>query len=193
MSGKNNNLSKLLRFRKINGARCECYNGHLFILPEESGNHNRIIHSIIKSFNVAIPQSQSIFAAENVILETVENYFSSDVMLIQQSEGITTKTIARRPFLLAEVSSEFSSGRDRGYKLREYLKISSLQYYLLVSQYECYVELYTKTDQEGVWTYQSFKKPDAIISFDLLDFTMPVSAVYEGIVFLDEEKPEFEI
>ncbi len=36
-------------------------------------------------------------------------------------------------------------------------------------------------------------KTDAVISFDLLNFTMPVSAVYEGIVFLDEEKPGFEI
>lgn len=80
---------------------------------------------------------------------------------------------------------------DRGFKLRSYREIASLQYYMLVAQYECYIELYSRTDQEGIWTYQSFDKPEAVISFDKLDFTMPVSAVYEGVVFLEEEKPEF--
>lgn len=56
-----------------------------------------------------------------------------------------------------------------------------------VAQYECYIELYTRTEQEGIWTYQSFDIPDAIINFDLLGFTMLVLAVYEGIVFEVEE------
>jgi len=46
---------------------------------------------------------------------------------------------------------------------------------------------------EGVWTYQSFDKADNMIFFDILNFTMPVSAVYEAIVFLDDEKPAFDI
>jgi len=63
---------------------------------------------------------------------------------------------------------------------------------MLAAHYECYVELYTRTDQPGVWTYQTFDKPEAKISFDLLNFTMPISSVYDGIVFLEEEKPNLE-
>ncbi|WP_221394466.1 hypothetical protein [Dyadobacter sp. NIV53] len=59
---------------------------------------------------------------------------------------------------------------------------------MLIAQHECYVELYTRTDQEGVWIYQSFDTPESVISFDLLNFTMPVSAIYEGIVFEAEEE-----
>jgi Uma2 family endonuclease len=90
--------------------------------------------------------------------------------------------------ILVEVLSKSSATYDRDFKLRNYKNIPSLQYYMLVSQYEYYVELYTRTDQKDIWTYQSFEGPDAVIHFDRLDFTMPLASIYENIVFVAEEE-----
>ncbi|MBE9466530.1 Uma2 family endonuclease [Dyadobacter subterraneus] len=193
MSGKKYTISEFLKFEKISGTRCESYDGKFFSLPEESVNHNRIVNCIKNYLKGEILQVQSIAIAENVKLEAERNYFSPDIMLIRELEKTSRIRTVRSPILLGQVRSKYSSNSDRGYKLRQYLQISSLQYYMLVSQFECLVELYTRTEQEGFWTYQSFNKPESVISCDLLNFTLPVSAIYEGIVFLDEEKPEFEI
>lgn len=83
-------------------------------------------------------------------------------------------------------SESYFCNYDRDFKLRRYIEIASLQYYVLVSQRDCYIEIYTRTDQEGIWTYQSFDSSDALISFEILGFSMPVSKVYEGIVFVEE-------
>ncbi len=188
-------ISEYLEMEEKSEIRHEYYDGEVFAMAGTTMNHNRIVGRL-RGFleRVFLPKGCDVFA-ENIKVEVIENFYYPypDVIVTCAPEDINGTYIVKHPSILVEVLSKSSANYDRGFKLKKYQDIVSLQYYMLVAQYECYVELFTRTDQEGVWTYQSFNKTDAVISFDLLDFIMPVSAVYEGVVFLDEEKPGFEI
>lgn len=188
-------VSEFLEMEEKSEIRHEYYDGEVFAMAGTTMNHNDIVDNV-RSFlkDLFRPKGCRVFA-ENIKVEAIENFYYPypDVIVTCAPEDINGTYIVKNPSILVEVISKSSANYDRGFKLRKYKEITSLQYYILVSQFEYLVELYARTNQEGVWTYQSFDKTDVIISFDLLDFTMPVSAVYEGIVFLEEEKPEFEI
>jgi Uma2 family endonuclease len=188
-------VSEYLEMEEKSEIRHEYYDGEVFAMAGTTINHNRIVGRL-RGFleRIFLPKGCDVFA-ENIKVEAIENFYYPypDVIVTCAPEDINGTYIVKHPGILVEVISKSSANYDRGFKLRRYKEIASLQYYVLVSQFECLVELYTRTNQEGVWTYQSFDKTDDIISFNLLDFAMPVSAVYEGITFLDEEKPEFEI
>lgn len=186
-------VSEFLEMEEKSEIRHEFYDGEIFAMAGTTMNHNDIVDNV-RAFLKGIfrPKGCRVFA-ENIKVEAIENFYYPypDVIVTCAPEDVNGTYIVRNPSILVEVLSKSSANYDRGFKLRSYREIASLQYYVLVAQYECYIELYSRTDQEGVWTYQSFDKPETVISFDKLDFTMPVSAVYEGIVFLEEEKPEF--
>ena len=182
-------VSEYLEMEEKSEIRHEFYDGEIFAMAGTTMNHNRIVGRVRNYFErIFLPKGCDVFA-ENVKVEAIQNFYYPypDVMVTCSADDIAGTYIVRHPSILVEVLSKSSANYDRDFKLRRYKNIASLNYYMLVAQYECYVELYTRTDQEGVWIYQSFDTHESIISFDLLDFTMPVSAVYEGIVFEVEE------
>ena len=188
-------VAEFLEMEEKSEIRHEYYDGDVFAMAGTTMNHNDIVDNVRSFLKVLFrPKGCRVFA-ENIKVEAIENFYYPypDVVVTCAREDISGTYTVKHPSILVEVLSKSSANYDRGFKFKKYQDIVSLQYYMLVAQYEYYVELYTRTNQEGVWTYQSFDKMDDIISFNLLDFTMPVSSVYEGIVFLDEEKPEFEI
>lgn len=178
-------VTEFLEMEEKSEIRHEYYDGEIFAMAGTTMNHNDIVDNI-RSFlkDLFRPKGCRVFA-ENIKVEAIENFYYPypDVIVTCAPEDINGTYIVKHPSILVEILSKSSANYDRGFKLRKYKEIVSLQYYILVSQFECLVELYTRTSQEGIWTYQSFDKSDDIISFSLLDFTMPVSAVYEGIVF----------
>ena len=79
------------------------------------------------------------------------------------------------PVLLAEVTSESTEASDRGEKWAHYQRLPSLQHYLLLSQTEPRIELFTRAG--GSWTYSSFGPGDTI-ALPALDVRLAVDAVY---------------
>ncbi|WP_149242032.1 Uma2 family endonuclease [Dyadobacter sp. 32] len=189
ISEKKYTFEEYLKMEEQGEIRHEYYDGEIFAMAGTTMNHNRIVGRI-RSFleGIFLPKGCDVFA-ENVKVEAIQNFYYPypDVILTCAPEDISGTYIVRHPSILVEVLSKSSAGYDRDFKLRRYKGIASLQYYVLVSQNDCYVELYTRTDQEGIWIYQSFDSHDAVIPFDLLGFAMPVAKVYEGIVFVDED------
>lgn len=182
-------VSEYLKMEERSEIRHEYYDGEIFAMAGTTMNHNRIVGRV-RSFleRFFLPKGCDVFA-ENVKVEAIKNFYYPypDVMVTCAPEDISGTYIVKHPSILVEVLSKSSATYDRDFKLRRYKNIPSLNYYMLVAQYECYVELYTRTDEEGLWIYQSFDSPETTISFDLLGFTMPVSAIYEGIIFVEEE------
>jgi len=182
-------FSEYLEMEEKSEIRHEYYDGEIFAMAGTTMNHNDIVDNVrtlLKGF--FRPKGCRVFA-ENVKVEAIKNFYYPypDVMVTCAPEDISGTYIVKHPSILVEVLSKSPATYDRDFKLRRYKNIPSLNYYMLVAQYECYVELYTRTDEEGIWIYQSFDSPETTISFDLLGFTMPVSAIYEGIIFVEDE------
>ncbi|MCF0064224.1 Uma2 family endonuclease [Dyadobacter chenwenxiniae] len=183
-------VGEYLEMEEKSEIRHEFYDGEIFAMAGTTMNHNDIVdnvRSLLKK--VFVPRGCRVFA-ENIKVEAVQNFFYPypDVIVACAKEDINGTYIVRYPSILVEVLSKSSATYDQGFKLRMYKAIPSLEHYLLVSQNEFYVELYTRTEQKNIWMNQSFDQPSDIIKFDSLNFEITLSAIYENIVFVSDEE-----
>jgi Uma2 family endonuclease len=162
--------------------------GKKFRLKETTLTHNEIvgnISSIIKG--ILRPNGFRVFT-QNIKVKASLNYAYPDVIVSYREDLRQQNNYVEEPCMLIEVLSRNREGEERGAKMRMYKEIPSLQYYMLVSQTEFYVELFTRTEQKDIWTYQTFDQPSDIINFELLNFNITLSGIYENIVFIPDEE-----
>ena len=183
-------VAEYLEMEEKSEIRHEFYDGEIFAMAGTTMNHNRIVGRIRSLFERKFfPEGCDVFA-ENIKVEAVENFFYPypDVVVTCSAEDRAGTYIVKHPSILVEVLSKTSATYDRGFKLRMYKGIPALQYYMLVSQNEFYVELYTRTEQKEIWTYQTFDHPNDTINFESLNFNITLSGIYENIVFIPDEE-----
>lgn len=86
-----------------------------------------------------------------------------------------------QPILIIEVLSESTESTNRGDKLRQYSNLPSLQYYLLISQNEPVVEMYSREDNR--WLLEFFTALENVIQLPALETTLPLQVIYKKVKF----------
>ena len=162
------------------GEKYEYYYGEIFAMAGGTMEHNKISRNIDK-----VLDSQTgcnIFTLDmRLQIENRNDYTYPDVMLVC-GEFAKGTTIATNPVLIVEVISESTEHYDRTSKFTRYQKIQSLKYYLLVSQNEVFVELYTRNGGKQ-WLYESFNNMNDKVLLPDLSITLPLSDIYKKIKF----------
>jgi Uma2 family endonuclease len=117
-------------------------------------------------------------------LEVIKDvyYPYPDVMLSCDADD-THHLMIKKPILLIEVALPGTAAYDKSFKWKQYRKIPSLRYYMMVSQDEIYVELFSRNDHQSLWVFQEFDDIQDVISLKLLDFELKLSDIYESIEF----------
>lgn len=163
--------------------RYEFYKNELFPVEATTRKHNNIVQNISSKLRAFFVNKGCEVLSENVKLEAQKNvyYPYPDVMLTCDPEDNNPQYVTK-PTILVEVLSPSTAEQDRGFKWAFYRKISSLRYYLLVSQEQVMVELFSRTTNTALWTFQEFNDTTEIIQFPDLDFQLSVADVYEFII-----------
>lgn len=119
-------------------------------------------------------------------MEVIKNqyYPYPDILLTCNDLDKNDPYIIRYSSLIVEVSSKSTAEHDRIFKWQRYQKMPSLQCYLLVSQYEVLVELFSRIHDSDSWNYRLFEKLEDEIVFPTFNLTMPVATIYENITFV---------
>jgi Uma2 family endonuclease len=99
---------------------------------------------------------------------------------IELQEG-RTDTITN-PCLIAEVLSKSTKDYDRSEKFIAYRTIDTFQEYLLVDQYQVYVEHYVKTAAHQ-WLLTEYSDPDVELTLNTIDVQIQIADLYENIEF----------
>ncbi len=84
----------------------------------------------------------------------------------------------RSPRIVVEVLSPSTERYDRTEKFARYMRCSSLEVYILVSQDEQHVEVYRRATG---WKQERFSKGQAV-KLEQLDLELPVELMYEGVM-----------
>ena len=113
-------------------------------------------------------------------------YYFPDVVVSCDSRDRYAKEFLQYPCLIAEVLSPATESRDRGIKLRNYLKIDSLQEYMLINSDSPSIEFYRRSDRPEVWEYQIINSSDLTVSdpdvqLTSIDLNLPLSLIYENV------------
>jgi Uma2 family endonuclease len=170
--------------------RHEYFDGEVFAMAGTSLNHNEIVQNIAGKLRTEFRPKGCKILVESVKLEVIKRYYYPypDVMLTCDKEDSNAEYLIKNPILIVEVLSKSTMSHDRIFKLRRYKTIPSLQYYLIVSQYEHLVELYSRFDDSSSWLYDIYENKEDIISFQKLNLTLSLSDIYEAIEIRDEDK-----
>jgi Uma2 family endonuclease len=92
------------------------------------------------------------------------------------------KDTLANPALLVHILSPSTETHDRGLKWAQYRQIESLREYVLVSQSEPRVEVYTR-QPDAKWLFAEFTGLDARARFPGVDCEIPMAEIYLGISF----------
>jgi Uma2 family endonuclease len=104
-------------------------------------------------------------------------FYYPDVMVVCDPRD-TDRYFKRYPKILIEVLSESTEAIDRRKKFLGYRQIETLEEYVLVAEDKMEVTLFRR---ESHWQPEVLRRPDQHLRLASLDFTSPLSAVYEGV------------
>ena len=167
--------------------RYEYYDGEVYAMSGTTFNHNDIVDNVRSALKRFFrPQGCRTFA-ESVKLKVSDIcYLYPDVVVACAAKDLSGTHIVENPSIVVEVISKSSTKRDRGFKLKQYKTISSLQYYLIVSQVEHKAELYSRLNGSDLWNCHSFGNLDDVIRLGEFNFKINFGAIYENIRFEPE-------
>ena len=180
-------VDEYFELEKHSEIRHEFVNGKLIPMPGESVVANIITDNCGFSLRTQLNKKgyDTIRSDVRTIIKKGEKYRYPDLSVTKRSEITETHAITN-PELLIEVSSEQSAKTDNETKLNEYITLPSVQYYLIISQYEVLVQLYERDDQG--WRFEVYSELSDEIKFSKLDSSLFLSDIYENAHFAEIRK-----
>jgi Uma2 family endonuclease len=168
--------------------RSEYCNGEIIPMTGGSINHNRIVGTIYAYLKFAKRGKtwEPFINDLRVWIPRYRRYTYPDVFAIQAQpifQERRTDTVMN-PCLIIEVLSKSTQNYDKTDKFRAYRSIPEFQEYLLVNQYERYIEHHTKT--EDGWVLREYELDSAIIHLSSIGVEIAIADIYEGVTFDNE-------
>ncbi len=165
--------------------KSEYVDGRLFAMGGASDAHNRLTTNIGGLLWSATRRSNCRTYISSVLVRVQERlFYYPDVMVVCESADDETH-FKRAPCLIVEVLSPSTAAVDRGEKLRQYLKLPSLEAYVLVSQDAVRLEVYRR--QGEAWMYDLIE--DGALTLPCPPVTLTLADVYENVPLSGEDGP----
>jgi Uma2 family endonuclease len=183
ISEKRYTVEEYLEFEEASEIRHEFHEGFLYPIDGTSDAHNEIIHNITGFVRPLFRGTDCKMYGENVKLEIVPNgkYVYPDILFTCHEADRNSTFIKQFPSLIIEVLSKKTENYDRNGKFKLYQLVPSIQYYLMIDSRWQTAELYCRTDDPEIWTYQSFKERAQIIYFPKLNFSISLDTIYQDL------------
>ncbi len=182
-SEKKYSVEEYFELEKTSEIRHEFINGNLIPVPGESKIANKICRKIVRQLEDKL--NEKVFEIFNHDIRTMLNvgklYRYPDVVVAPIVDDEDSHAVTK-PILIVEVFSDSSIKTDTTDKLREYSSLPTMQYYLIVSQTEPFVEVYSRNNEK--WEFTCFTKLEEEIPLPYLDASLAMKAIFEGVFAL---------
>lgn len=174
-------IEEYLEWEPQQDLRYEYVNGEVFAMTGGTIPHNDIA---LNFYTALRPHLRSRGCRVNVSDVKVQvspksPYYYPDVIVSCDSQDLNARKFIQNPKLIAEVLSAGTSGKDRGEKFTCYLKIPTLQEYILIDSEKISVERYCRGEGR-MWLYYPYIAGD-IITLSSIEFEFPIELLYEGV------------
>ncbi len=186
ITSKQMTLEEYLEFDYNAEGRYEYFEGEVFEMSGGSPEHSLLGNQIGRLLgNLLVPKGCSVYNSEvQIKVPSMLPYRYGDVSALCGQpiyEDLGNQRLLVNPTLIVEVLSPSTEKYDRDLKFKEYKSIESLRHYLLVSQSEKFVTLYTKHN-EKFW-FQSEYVEGETLKLESLECELSVDEIYQGIIF----------
>lgn len=179
---------KYLEIERGNDFKSEYIDGVMVAMAGASPRHNKITTNLTRRLDAALENGPCTpLNSDQMIWAPWGKYFYADVVAFC-GKGKFVDGVLINPIVIFEVLSQSTESFDRGVKLSSYRKIESLVHYVLISQNEPHVEVYTK--QNDSWSSEKVDGLDARVSLTALSIELLLSDIYSAYLdFPTTERP----
>lgn len=184
-------IEEYLEWEPYQDIRYEYVNGEVFAMTGGTIPHNDLALNLYTALR---PHLRSRGCRVNVSDVKVQAspkgaYYYPDVIVSCDPQDLNALKFIQNPTIIAEVLSPSTSAKDRSEKFTNYLKIPTLQEYLLIDSEKISVERFCRGEGR-MWLYYPYTAGD-IITLSSINFEFPIELLYEGVV-LESDKSSAE-
>jgi Uma2 family endonuclease len=86
------------------------------------------------------------------------------------------------PAAILEILSDSTEAYDRGDKFFHYQLIDTFSEYILISQYLCKVEKFSRR-KDGTWIYSKYERPEDTVAIESAGCELPLCEIYRKVNF----------
>jgi Uma2 family endonuclease len=176
-----------LEIERTAAFKSEFFHGEMFAMAGGTPQHSLIAANSIRALGNRLEKKPcTAYTADlRIKVEATGLMTYPDVSVVcgplRYAEG-TDDTIVN-PTVLVEVLSESTEAYDRGTKFGHYRQIPSLRDYLLVSQREPKIDLFTRQQDER-WLLNALSGLNAVLELASLSISLPLSEVFTKVEFV---------
>ena len=172
--------------------RSELINGEIYAMAGVSREHSLIVTNLGRELSNRLRGRPCETHLTDLRLSVPDTrlYTYPDALVICDEPSFVDEQFdtVTNPIALFEVLSPSTEAYDRGTKFAHYRRLTSLKYYVLISQAEPLVERYER-QESNTWLLTELRGLDAILDLPALQVSIPLSDLYERIVFVEPEHP----
>jgi Uma2 family endonuclease len=175
--------AEYLEFEERSRERHEFVDGVLRLMSGTTGAHNDIAQNFVEKLRPLARKKKCRTRVEAVKLRLTHlssnRYYYPDFMVVCGPES-NDPSIEENPCMVVEILSKTTRHVDRGEKFETYLRMPSLERYILVHQDQRTVEVYERAVDS--WTYRLLEDSGA---FDVpcIGARVTLEDVFEGVTF----------
>ncbi len=166
--------------------RHEYVNGEVFAMTGSTIPHNDIALNFYTALRPHIRSRGCRMNVYDVKLQVSfqSRYYYPDVIVSCDRQDLNSRQFIQNPKIIVEVLSPSTSAKDRDEKFTCYLKIPTLQEYILIDSQKIFVERYCRGEGR-MWLYYSYTVGE-IITLSSIGFDLPIALLYEDVGFETE-------
>jgi Uma2 family endonuclease len=177
---------RYLEIERGNDFRSEYYDGQMFAMSGGTPAHAIIISNLSGELRQSLKHKPCTVAANElrVCVTTMGLYTYPDVVVVwgDMAFAAGTRDTITNPRLIVEVLSKSTEAYDRGRKFLQYRRVESLEEYVLVTQSEPRVEVFSR-QPDGSWLLKEYSGMDSSCICKSIDCTIPLAEIYHKISF----------
>jgi Uma2 family endonuclease len=188
-------IEEYMRRAEASLDKLEYYDGKIVAMAGATLSHVRINGNLIRELgNRLRGTSCEAFGSDlRVAVPNVASYSYPDLSIVcgpleLDPRDKSGKSITN-PRVLIEILSPSTERFDRGLKFERYLKLESLEEYLLVSQAEARVESFLRSN-DGTWSFAFVNGLAANAVIRSLKLELPMAEIFRNVVFPPPEQLE---
>lgn len=163
--------------------RHEYVNGEVFAMTGSTIPHNDIALNFYTALRPHIRSTGCRMNVSDVKLQVSfqSRYYYPDVIVSCDPQDLNSRQFIQNPKIIVEVLSPSTSAKDRDEKFTCYLKIPTLQEYILIDSQKIFVERYCRGEGR-MWLYYSYTAGE-MITLSSIGFNLPIALLYEDVGF----------
>ena len=158
------------------------FRGEIFAMAGGSPRHSRLSLRVIARLDGSLgKRSCQVYTSDLRLGVDGAHFVYADAVVVCGPLSLRpgTTDVVTNPSVVVEVLSRTTESYDRGSKQAAYLALGSVEHFVLVSQREPRVEVYTR-EGDGSFRFRVYEGGGAA-RLERLDVTLAVDDLYEGV------------